>query len=422
MNKIFKKIISVTAIITLCLCFAGCSLFIGADKGDINNLPNSMSLGANVTFDSQSSETRKLMSRADAVDMVARSVVAIENVYNYNGKTVSAYGSGVIINDTTSTDGKSFFIITCHHVIASGGEVVVYVPDNNGRNFTDDDYNTDYSFTGVIGSASKGAITLVGGDKDSDIAVLRLNISDKTVDIKAAKIPANDYKVRLGEEIFTIGNPSGQLPMTVMTGCISYIRREAVIGGVGFMDLYQIDAAINHGNSGGGLFNLYGELIGITNAGNDEYYCLNYAIPFEGENGFINVAKQLIATATENNYGFVSGRWEFGVSIKDKAVGVGTCVVVETVQQNSNAAKAGVNVGDVIIALKYVKDGKEETFDIASSTDFSLAFYDMKKTVQIGDSFVVVVQRNYSQTVSITINITEQFIFCDTGYYPTGNK
>jgi serine protease Do len=422
MNKILKRIICIAAVLVLCLSFAGCSLFRGADKGDISNLPNSTELGANVSFDTQSTATRKLMSRADAVELVARSVVVIEINYSYNGKPTAAYGSGVIIKDTSGGAG-SYFIITCHHVISSGGEVTVYVPDANGRNFNDDDYNEEYKFSGTIGSQGGGAVTLVGGDKDSDIAVLRLKTTGKTVDIKSASIPVDGYKPRLGEEIFTVGNPSGKLPMTVMGGCISYIGRESVIGGVGYMDLYQIDAAINHGNSGGGLFNLYGELIGITNAGSEEYYCLNYAIPFEGAFGYVAVAKQLIATATDNNYGFVSGRWELGITIVDKEAGMGSYVVIDSVALNSNAAKAGIQVNDVVIALKYVSDGKEQTVDIGTSTDFSLAFYEMKQILSIGDSFVIVVQRNYSaQPISVTVNITEQYIFCDTGYYPTGNN
>jgi len=420
MNKIFRRLLSVIAVLILCVSFAGCSLFKGADRGDINNLPDSSSIGANITFSTQDTSTRKLLSRADAVELVARSVVAIEMNYNYNGKPTTSFGSGVIIEDTTSTD--SYYVLTCHHVIASGGEICVYVPDLNSRNYNDDDYDENYAFTGTIGSAGSGAVTLVGGDKDSDIAVLKLSTAGKTVDILTAKVPVEGYTARLGEDIFTIGNPSGMLPMTVMTGCISYIGRESVIGGVGYMDLYQIDAAINHGNSGGGLFNMYGELIGLTNAGSDSYYCLNYAIPFGGANGFINIAKQLIATATENNYGFITGRWELGITIVDKTIGASSCVVIESVTSNSNAANAGLQVGDVVIALKYVNGTEEQMVEIASSNDFSLAFYEMKQCLAIGDSFTVVVQRNYNQSTPITVNIAKQYIFCDTGYYPAGNN
>ena len=91
-----------------------------------------------------------------------------------------------------------------------------------------------------------------------------------------------------------MGNPTGYLPGTVTKGIVSYINREVSVEDIGTMTLIQVDAAINHGNSGGGLFNLAGELIGVVNSGADDYQGLNFAIPIFGANGAEAVAESLV--------------------------------------------------------------------------------------------------------------------------------
>ncbi|MBR2449245.1 MAG: trypsin-like peptidase domain-containing protein, partial [Clostridia bacterium] len=318
MKKFFSRIVAIISVMVLCLSLGGCWLF--AEQGTAPDYPDSMTSVDTIVFDTIETGNREKLDRIDAVAQVERSVVAIKMEYTVSGKNASSSGSGVIVNIENAPQ-NCFYIITCHHVIDSMGLITVYVPDMNCRNFNDADYDERFAFTGVISNQKNNndEIILVGGDKDYDIAVLMLNL-DNVSDVSASEIQAakvapqdkNVYKVRRGEDVFSVGNPGGDLPMTVSSGIVSYLDREVAIGGVGYMTLMQIDVQINPGNSGGGLFNLYGELIGITSAGNTEMDGLNYAIPYvmsydTSENmGFINTAKQLIATYTAfkgENYG-----------------------------------------------------------------------------------------------------------------------
>ena len=147
------------------------------------------------------------------------------------------------------------------------------------------------------------------------------------------------------------------------------------------MRLMQIDVPINHGNSGGGLFNLYGELIGITNAGSDVLEGIKYAIPYKHtyveEDGFLGDAKSLIATYNawgEQNHGYVKGKWSFGITI----LGSETTAKVNSVVVGSNADRAGFKAGDVIVKLYHEKNGGY-TRDINTKADLESAMTILKR-------------------------------------------
>ncbi len=421
MRKFTCKILSVLLVFILALSMAGCSLFLDdtpvREEGD---LPDSFSASQTVEFNTQGEE-RKILSRTEAVKLVERSVVAIK-IQTSNSVSL---GSGIIvdINNTASPrKANEFYILTCHHVIDGKGDITVYVPDENCRNFTDADYDEKYAFTGKIESSiNSGEITLVGGDKRSDVAVLKLDVTGTGVSadkIVECKTPIEDYSLMRGEDVFAIGNLNGTHPMTVTSGIISYIEREAVISSVGYMNLLQIDAFIYHGNSGGGLFNMYGELVGITNGGNENLSGLSYAIPFKMsgvDNGFINIAKCLIGTKTATNYGYVSGRWSIGFSIQvSPSIINDSKIVISGIVNNSNASKAGLQKGDIIKKISYVYDGKSVSEEMKVSTDIDYTVYNMYRRLSVGDSFIMSVERN-NVIVDITVNIGIADLFCDTG-------
>ena len=139
-------------------------------------------------------------------------------------------GSGVII----SPDG---YIVTNNHVIEGSRKITVRL--SNGMDFD---------------------ATLVGRDSKTDLAVLRINATG----LKSATMGDSDRLV-VGQLAVAIGNPLGKLGGTVSEGIISALSRKIEIDGH-TMDLLQTTAAVNPGNSGGGLFNAYGELVGIVNA------------------------------------------------------------------------------------------------------------------------------------------------------------
>lgn len=422
MNKRFGKILSAVGIFMACIALTGCFLF-AFDRGDIKDLPNSNQVSVDVSFGQTQTADRVLYTDyAEVANKVMRSVVAIRMDYSVGGVAGTAYGSGVIVE----IDNEKY-IITCHHVISSGGNVTVYIPDENARNIGDSDYNLNYALTGRIeadriGNALNG-ITLVGGDKDADIAVLKLNLGLKQLNIVSAPVPIESYSVKYAEKIFTIGNPSGLLPMTFMDGYISYIDREVSISGVGEMTLLQHNSSITHGSSGGAMFNMYGELIGITNGGSDEYYNQNYAIPYYGTNGFLNIAKQLIGAynSVNRNFGYVTGRWALGITITTAETVVhGSNVVIAAVDALGNCYEK-LYANDRILSVTFNKDGKTQTIETGTATKFASAMSELKKAISLDvdnpQSFFIKIYRPNLGEKTVEIKIEKQLIFCDTGIY-----
>lgn len=188
----------------------------------------------------------------------------------------SGAGSGVII-------AREGYVITNHHVIDGADTIIVRTTD--GTEFP---------------------ATLVGSDAASDVAVLKIDPADKTLTVA---ILGDSAKLMVGEDAIAIGNPLGSLGGTVTNGIISALDREITIDGES-MRLLQTNAAVNPGNSGGGLFNLAGELIGVVNAksSGENVEGLGFAIPI---NTAQSVAEQLI------EYGYVRGRVDIGLKLID---------------------------------------------------------------------------------------------------------
>lgn len=233
-------------------------------------------------------------------------------------RRAASAGSGVII------DAENGFVITNAHVVKNADSIEVTLHD--GRQF----------------SAS-----LVGTDDGIDLAVLKLEEADNLVEIKVADSSA----LKVGDFVVAIGNPFG-LGQTVTSGIVSALGRSG-LGLEGFESFIQTDASINPGNSGGALVNLRGELVGINTAiiapagGN---VGIGFAIPTEMTE---NVMQQLI------EHGEVR-RGMLGVTIQDlsaelaEAFGVDKNqrgVVVTQVMEGSAAEKAGVQIGDVVVAV-----------------------------------------------------------------------
>lgn len=186
-------------------------------------------------------------------------------------------GSGVIL----SQDG---YVITNNHVIC--GEDGVTPADTITVRLTNgDEYKAE----------------LIGTDSDSDIAVLKIEATGLT-----PAICGNSDNLVVGESVLAVGNPLGELGGTQTEGIISALDREIDVNGT-TMTLLQTSAAVNPGNSGGALFNMRGELIGVVNAKSSGTGIegLGFAIPI---NDALNVSEQLL------EYGYVRGKVHIGVS------------------------------------------------------------------------------------------------------------
>ena len=278
-------------------------------------------------------------------------------------------GSGVIVS-------RFGHILTNHHVIERADEITVTL--SNGKEYT---------------------ATLIGSDKKTDLAVLKINGDD---DFPKVELGNSDL-LNIGEWAIAIGNPFG-LAGTVTVGIISATGRSGVMDVENYADFIQTDAAINPGNSGGALLNIKGELIGINTAifsQSGGYMGIGFAVP-------VNMAKRVMEDIL--TYGKVK-RGMLGVTIQpvtddimnqyDLPSKEGAFIL--SVQPNSAAEKAGIRAGDLIIEL----GGKKVTDYLALRTRVS--------ELKANETSTCVVYRNGRQkeltfTLSDTDELTETTI------------
>ena len=308
------------------------------------------------------------LTTEQVADLVSPSVVVITTeqvVYSQwswygQNQVESGAGSGVII----SSDG---YILTCAHVVDGASTITVTIGDK------------DYT------------ATLVGEDTTSDIAVIKIDADGLT-----PATVGNSDSLKVGQSVMAVGNPLGELGGTVTGGMISALNRSVTIQGsssVNTMSLIQMDASVSPGNSGGGLFNMNGELIGIVNAksSSSDAEGLGFAIPV---NDAVKVAQELL----EN--GYVTGRPYLGITylaVTDaqtaSQLGVNAYgVYVVEVVKGGPAEKAGLQAGDRIVSV----DGTE----IASKDDLGTL---MQKHAA-GDTLSITIARDgQMQTVNVTL-------------------
>ena len=227
-------------------------------------------------------------------------------------RKTSALGSGFIID-------QSGIVITNNHVIKGADDIYVKV---NG----DKDYKA----------------TIIGADPLSDIAVLKIDTKDKFKPVKFG----DSNKSRIGDWVVAIGNPFG-LGGTVTAGIVS--ARNRSIGLSRYEDYIQTDASINQGNSGGPLFNLDGDVIGINTAilGQSGSIGIGFAIPS-------NSAKKVIDQLIE--FGETKRGW-LGVRIQTVTKDIADVekldeprgALVASVAENSPSDKGGIKAGDIIL-------------------------------------------------------------------------
>ena len=303
------------------------------------------------------------MTMQQIASVASPSVVAITTEQMSSSQTwfggyyvQSGAGSGIII----SQDG---YILTCAHVVSGATSVKVQL------NGSDETYDA----------------TIVGEDSTSDIAVLKIEATGLT----PAVIGDSD-KLAVGETTVAVGNPLGTLSNTVTQGIVSALNRQVTVED-NDMTLIQTDTSISPGNSGGGLFNANGELIGVVNAKSSysEAEGIGFAIPI---NTAMDIAQQLIENGTV-------ARPVLGVSILDisdasaaQQYGVSAMgVYVADVTKGGGAEAAGVQRGDRIIAVD----------DTAVSSTSTVKSYLAGK--EVGDTVSLQVERDGKV---LTLNVT----------------
>ncbi len=272
--------------------------------------------------------------------------------------TSTAAGSGVIISE----DG---YIITNNHVVEGSQKITVTTYDGSS-------YDAQ----------------LIGTDSKSDIAVIKIDATGLT----AAKIGDSD-KLNVGDPAIVVGNPLGTLGGTITSGIISATNRDIVINNQA-MNLIQTDAAINSGNSGGGLFNENGELVGIVNAKDSGMTSsgtiiegLGFAIP-------INTAYEVATELIEN--GYVTSRPTIGVALSTLDADQGPYkagLYITTVYEGSGAEKAGLQEYDRIVSV--------EGTEVSTYTELSKILTEKK----VGDTLKMQIERE-GKMIDVEITLT----------------
>ena len=368
---------SLTAVILVCVLLSSAFGFGGAmlagsyssPQGGAGqqNTTNANTTGFNLEDATGSAMTVKEItakSQDSVVEIKTESVQADTWMQQY---VTQGAGSGVIIK-------SNGYIITNNHVIEGANKITVTTSDNK-------EYEAK----------------LVGSDSDTDVAVLKINAKNLT-----AATFGNSDQLNVGDMAVAIGNPLGELGGTVTAGIISALDRSISIDGK-TMSLLQTDTSINPGNSGGGLFNQYGQLIGVVVAksSGSDVEGLGFAIPI---NRAANVASQLMKG------GYVKGKPSTGITYVDMSsqqdnsmfggmFGGGSyrsagSVYIQEIN-GRNAKKAGFKVGDLV----YSVDGQEiDSIETLSSIITSH---------KVGDKVTYIVLRD-GQSIEIELELSEK--------------
>ena len=292
-----------------------------------------------------------VLSIPEIASLTSNSVVEIYTETVTNGGRMGQFisegaGSGVVI----SSNG---YIVTNNHVIDGAGKITVLL--KNGIEYD---------------------ATLIGRDSKTDLAVLKIEATG----LQPA-VFGNSDKLVVGELAVAIGNPLGKLGGSVTEGIISALSRNIDIDGKS-MTLLQTSAAVNPGNSGGGLFNNYGELIGVVNAksSGSDIEGIGFAIP-------VNTVKDISEALIQ--YGYVPGRVDLGatlIDIQDSLTAMRYRVSTTGVYVSQPGSDSNLKSGDRIISI----EGKE----VKRISDINAIVEQYK----VGDTLSVVVSRNGQYT------------------------
>lgn len=290
--------------------------------------------------------------------------------------TSAASGSGFVLTQ----DG---YIVTNYHVIEDA--------------VNDSSVSIEVSFA----NGDKYTATLVGGEQDNDVAVLKIDATG----LQPVTLGDSDQLV-VGESVYTIGNPLGELTYSLSNGLVSALDRLITTSSTNAngqtetttLNVLQTNCDINPGNSGGPLFDSYGNVVGIVTA---KYTQTSSGVSAEGL-GFalpINDVKEIINDLIE--HGYVTGKPYLGIQVRNvsseaQAYGISAGAAVVSVAEGSCAQEAGLQVNDIIIAIDDTAIDSSSALTAALSSNY-----------KAGDTVTLTVVRSQQQ-VQLTVTLDEQ--------------
>ena len=277
---------------------------------------------------------------ASVYEMACQQVVGITTeitYYNIFGQLTGAVaGSGFVIDE----DG---YILTNYHVVEEA-------------------YLGGYEISVVMYDGAEYEAEIVGFDEDSDLALLKIAASG----LSPAEL-GDSETLSVGQIVYTVGNPLGELSYTMTSGIISARDRAITTESDVAVNMFQIDAAVNEGNSGGPVYNTAGQVIGIVTAkyASTGVEGLGFAIPISDA---VHIANQLL------EYGYVTDKASLGVTAATVTETIAQYynmvegAYVNTVNAGGAAENAGIQEGDIIIAVDgaAIADASELTSTVKS--------------------------------------------------------
>lgn len=355
-TAIFALIVAAMMITSTVLGFVGgfaANKFLGSNKADgvtSTSIPVASTTSSESGNMNVSNVVKSVKNSVVSIECESQSKAQINPLYDSGSSTSKSAGSGVIV----TTDG---YIVTNNHVVDGADKITVKTADEK-------------SYTAK----------LVGVDSETDIAVIKIEAKG----LKSASF-GKSSTLEVGDEIVAIGNPLGELSGTVTNGIVSALSREVTIENE-TMNLIQTNASINAGNSGGGLFDKNGLLVGVVNAkaAGNNVEGIGFAIP-------IDTAKNVIEQIMD--YGYVKGRVTSGLTLIDildentaRQYSVNELgVYIYSVAEGSNAEKAGLKSGYIVKSVNGTK--------VESASDFKAVI----KKLKVGDKIKVTVSNGMSE-------------------------
>jgi serine protease Do len=332
----------------------------------------------------------------DIVDEVMPSVVGVSSTFEYATQSYNSFGSfgygygGYGFDDGSDSQSQEMVGTGTGIIMTEDGYIIT-----NAHVVYDTEYDCGEAVevSVLFSDESEKEAKIIAYDEETDIAVLKVDATGLT----PATFGDSD-DIRVGELVIAIGNPLGfDLFGSVTSGIVSGLDRQISINEKN-MNLIQIDAAINSGNSGGPLVNSCGQVIGINSAKMSSSYSSSASIEGLGFAIPIDEAKEIIDDLI--NYKYVKGRPQIGIGTRDVSETVSRYynipmgVYVASVEEGSTAEFAGIQVGDVIIGIQ------GEAVSTAEELN------EIKNQYKAGDEITLTITRN-NEDIDITLVLQE---------------
>lgn len=332
-GKVWKTIISLVAVVALVVTACGVTAF------SVNQYWLEENAHSSALLDDLQQQIKNLEDKIES------------NSFTGNGNSISGTvgtGNGLTPGQVYAQNHRSVVAISNQTTANIFGQVTETASSGSGFIISEDGYIiTNYhvvenatTLTVITSDGSEHPAKLIGYDDSNDFALIKVEATG----LPTVTLGRSDDLI-VGDQVVAIGNPLGELTNSLTVGYISAKERDVTTDG-SIINMLQTDAAINPGNSGGPLFNMKGEVIGITSAkysgttsSGASIEGIGFAIPIDD---VIGMVQELI----EN--GYISAPY-MGVRVSQRADGMG--VFVEGVDPDTPASAAGIQTGDIIVGI-----------------------------------------------------------------------